>query len=442
MSAATPRRILTPSQLNALARSLLEDSFPLVEVEGEISNLARPASGHIYLTLKDRNAQIRCALFKPRSQWLRFKPTDGMQVLARGRLTLYEPRGDYQLQLEHMEPAGEGALQCAFEELKAKLQAEGLFAAERKRLLPARVARLAILTSPSGAAIHDVLTVLRRRYPLVEVDVVPVPVQGGDAPLRIVTALRNADACGRYDVILLTRGGGSLEDLAAFNDEALARAIVACRTVTVSAVGHEVDVSIADFAADLRCPTPSAAAETLVPDRTTLLRHLATLQTRLARTARRQHHQAAQRLDQLHARLQGQQPLTRLQRQRERLVALQQRLRDATGRALRRCRQSGSALAQRLGGQHPRGRLAERRQRLLAARRALQAGSAYRVRHGVLRLAELGRTLEAVSPLATLRRGYSVLRHHGHVVRSAQQVQAGDRVHAQLADGTLSLRVD
>lgn len=442
MSAAPPRRILTPSQLNALARSLLEDSFPLVEVEGEISNLARPASGHVYLTLKDRNAQIRCALFKPRSQWLRFKPMDGMQVLARGRLTLYEPRGDYQLQLEHMEPAGEGALQRAFEELKAKLHAEGLFAAERKRPLPTRIARLAVLTSPSGAAIHDVLTVLRRRYPLLEVDVVPVPVQGNDAPARIAAALRALDAAARHDVILLTRGGGSLEDLAAFNDETLARAIVACHTVTVSAVGHEVDVSIADFAADLRCPTPSAAAESLVPDRTTLLRHLATLQARLAGTAQRLQLQASQRLDQLQARLHGQQPLARLQRQRERLDALRQRLRGATGRALLRCRQSGSGLAQRLGGQHPRSRLAERRQRLLAARRALQASSAYRVRHGALRLAELGRTLEAVSPLATLHRGYSVLRHDGLVLRSAQQVRSGDHVHAQLAEGTLSLRVD
>lgn len=442
MSAAPPRRILSPSQLNALARSLLEDSFPLVEVEGEISNLARPASGHLYLTLKDRSAQIRCTLFKPRSQWLRFKPADGMQVTARGRLTLYEPRGDYQLQLEHLEPAGEGALQRAFEALKAKLQAEGLFATERKRPLPARIARLAVLTSPSGAAIHDVLTVLRRRYPLLEVDVVPVPVQGLDAPPRLIDALRAADASGRYDVLLLTRGGGSLEDLAAFNDEALARAVANCRTVVVSAIGHEVDVSITDFAADQRCPTPSAAAEALTPDRSVLLRQLATLRARLLGAARRHQQDAAQRLDQLQQRLQGQQPQGRLARQRERLDVLRARLTAAAARTLLLRRQRGQGLAARLSGQHPRSRIDERRRRLRQLRRALQASTAFRLRHGVQRLAELGRTLEAVSPLATLQRGYSVLRRDGALLRSVRDAATGDRLEAQLADGTLALRVE
>jgi exodeoxyribonuclease VII large subunit len=442
MSTAPPRRILSPSQLNALARSLLEDSFPLVEVEGEISNLARPASGHLYLTLKDRSAQVRCALFKPRSQWLRFKPTDGMLVLGRGRLTLYEARGDYQLLLEHLEPAGEGALQRAFEELKAKLQAEGLFAAERKRPLPSRIARLAVLTSPSGAAVHDVLTVLARRYPLVEVDVVPVPVQGSEAPAQIIAALRAADASGRYDVLLLTRGGGSLEDLAAFNDEALARAIAACRTVTVSAVGHEIDVSIADFAADLRCPTPSAAAETLVPDLGERRRRLATLGDRLARATQRHAQQCAQRLDQLQARLHGQQPANRLARQGERLATLRSRLEHGAARLLRQQRERGDALTQRLASQHPRSRLHQRRQRLRQMRRALQAAAAFRLRDGVLRLGELGRTLEAVSPLATLQRGYSVLRRDGVLIRSAHQVASGDRLDAQLSEGALALRVE
>ena len=265
-------RILTPSQLNTLARDLLEGAFPLVLVEGEIGNLSRPGSGHLYFTLKDARAQVRCALFKPKSQWLKFLPREGLKVVARGRLTLYEARGDYQLVCDSLEEAGEGALRRAFEELKAKLLAEGLFAPERKRPLPAFVRRLAVLTSPSGAVIRDIASVLRRRFPLVEVDLLPVPVQGEGAAAQVRAMLLRACACERYDVVLLARGGGSLEDLWAFNDEALARAIRACPVPVVSAVGHETDFTIADFAADLRAPTPSAAAELVVPSRLDLLR--------------------------------------------------------------------------------------------------------------------------------------------------------------------------
>ena len=218
-------RILTPSQLNTLARNLLEDTFPLVLVEGEIGNLSRPASGHMYFTLKDARAQVRCALFKPKSQWLKFQPREGLKVLARARLTLYEARGDYQLVCDSLEEAGEGALRRAYEDLKARLQAEGLFDDARKRPLPAHVRRLAVLTSPSGAVIRDIVSVLRRRFPLVEVDVLPVPVQGDTAAAQIRAMLQRAGACGRYDAILVARGGGSLEDLWAFNDERVARAI-------------------------------------------------------------------------------------------------------------------------------------------------------------------------------------------------------------------------
>ena len=266
--------ILTPSQLNTLARDLLEGAFPLVLVEGEIGNLSRPGSGHLYFTLKDARAQVRCALFKPKSQWLGFTPREGLRVLARGRLTLYEARGDYQLILDSMEEAGEGALRRAFEELKARLQSEGLFDAARKRPLPAHVRRLAVLTSASGAVIRDIVSVLRRRFPLVEVDLLPVPVQGDTAAAQIRAMLQRAIASARYDVIVLARGGGSLEDLWAFNDEALVRAIAASPLPVVSAIGHETDFTLADFAADLRAPTPSAAAELLVPDRANLLAHL------------------------------------------------------------------------------------------------------------------------------------------------------------------------
>src|SRR5690606_31102864 len=266
--------ILSPSQLNTLARSLLEDAFPLVFVEGELGNVSRPASGHLYFTLKDARAQVRCALFKPKSQWLGFQPREGMKVLARGRLTLYEARGDYQLILDSMEEAGEGALRRAYEELKARLEAEGLFDPARKRPLPAYVRRLAVITSPSGAAVRDVLSVLARRFPLVEVEILPVLVQGATAAAQITAMLGKAAASGRYDAILLARGGGSLEDLWALNDEARARVIAAADVSIFSAIGHETDFSLSDFAADLRAPTPSAAAELLVPHAEDLSRRL------------------------------------------------------------------------------------------------------------------------------------------------------------------------
>ncbi|GAE55419.1 hypothetical protein XPR_2054, partial [Xanthomonas arboricola pv. pruni MAFF 301420] len=264
-------QILTPSQLNTLARDLLEGSFPLVWVEAELSSVTRPSSGHLYFTLKDARAQIRCAMFKPKSTWLKFQPREGLRVLARGRLTLYEARGDYQLVLDHMEEAGEGALRRAFDELRARLAAEGLFDAERKQPLPAHVRRLAVITSPSGAAVRDVLSVLARRFPLLEVDLLPSLVQGDSAAAQITSLLQRADASGRYDVILITRGGGSLEDLWAFNDERLARTIAAAHTPVVSAVGHETDFSLSDFVADVRAPTPSVAAELLVPDQRELV---------------------------------------------------------------------------------------------------------------------------------------------------------------------------
>src|SRR3990170_24119 len=239
--------VLTPSQLNTLARDLLEGAFPLIWVEGELGNVSRPASGHLYFTLKDERAQVRCAMFKPKSTWLKFQPREGLRVLARGRLTLYEARGDYQLVLDHMEEAGEGALRRAFDALKAKLAADGVFDDARKRPLPAFPRRIGLITSPSGAVVRDVLSVLARRFPLVEVDVLPVPVQGETAAAQIRGMLSRAIASERYDVLLVARGGGSLEDLWAFNDEQLARAIFGSLAPVVSGVGHETDTTIADY---------------------------------------------------------------------------------------------------------------------------------------------------------------------------------------------------
>ncbi len=435
--------ILTPVQLNTLARDLLESTFPLVWVEAELGSVSRPASGHLYFTLKDARAQVRAALFKPKSQWLNFIPREGMRVLVRGRLTLYEARGDYQLILDHMEEAGEGALRRAYDELKARLQAEGLFDPERKRPLPAHVRRLAVITSPSGAAIRDVLSVLARRFPLLEVELLPALVQGGTAAAQLTTLLRQADASKRYDVILLTRGGGSLEDLWAFNDEQLARAIAASDTPVVSAVGHETDFSLSDFAADLRAPTPSVAAELLVPDRQDLDTRLRRLAQRLGQLQAHALGQAMQRADRAALRLQAHSPQTRLDllrhRQQAAFTRLQSTWRQQQERRLARLGHSAAVLR----GAQPRQRLAALAGKLAALAPRAQAAMGRQLQRDALHLRGLARSLEAVSPLATVARGYSILTRvdDGTLVRSTLQVQAGDTLHARLDDGVLDVQV-
>ena len=446
MSAFPPsddRKALTPTQLNALARNLLEDAFPLIWVEGELGNLSRPSSGHLYFTLKDERAQVRCALFKPKSQWLKFTPREGLRVLARGRLTLYEARGDYQLILDTMEEAGEGALRRAYELLKAKLQGEGLFDQSRKRALPAHVHRLGILTSPSGAAVRDVLSVLSRRFPLVEVDILPVPVQGGTAAAQIVRMLQAAGRSGRYDALLITRGGGSLEDLWAFNDETLARAIAASPVPVVSAVGHEVDVSLADFAADLRAPTPSVAAELLVPDRVDLAAHLRAQMRRLHAVHERQLRQAAQRADRAALRLQALRPQARLDALRRRHEDAMRRLHAAWAHADQRRRAQLRHAAAVLHAARPQRRLSLLRDRLQSLAPRPQAATVRALQKHALRLHGLARSLEAVSPLATVARGYAILqRDDGRIVRSVNDVNAGEPLDARLRDGVLRMRVE
>ncbi len=435
-----PRQILTPSSLNRLVRDLLEDALPLVWIEGELSNVARPASGHLYFTLKDAGAQVRCAMFRPKSGWLKFRPADGMHVLVRARVGLYEPRGEFQLVAEHMEPAGEGVLQREFEQLKARLDAEGLFDPARKRALPRYARRIGVITSATGAAIRDVLSVMSRRWPLAEVDVLPVPVQGRDAPLAITAMLRRASASGRYDVLLLTRGGGSLEDLWAFNDEQVARAIHASAAPVVSAVGHEIDFSIADFVADLRAPTPSAAAELLVPDAASMQRHLQQLQQRLSVLEQRKLQARIQRVDHLYARLQAQKPQARLARDRERLAHLERRLLGVQREQARMRRVALERLQARLFAQHPRLRLMLLRRRLAELSQRLRQSVERRLEREQLTLRQAGRALHAVSPLATLERGYAILLdEQGKVVRSVQGVVEGTKLRGRLADGELPL---
>ncbi len=426
-----------------MARDLLEGAFPLLWIEGELSNFARPASGHLYFTLKDAGAQIRCAMFRPRSGWLRFRPADGMRVLARGRISLYEARGEFQLVVEQLEEAGEGALRRAFEELKAKLAAEGLFDVSRKRPLPYLPRRIGVITSASGAALQDVLSVLNRRMPLVQVEVLPVPVQGQEAPAAIVAMLEAASRAGRHDVLLLTRGGGSLEDLQAFNDEAVARAVHASAIPVVSAVGHEIDFSIADLAADLRAPTPSAAAELLVPDAAELSPRLEQRRRRLTQLARHAVDTRAQLLDQLFARLQAQRPQARLVRAAERLHSLRERLIRALRDDLRQRRSRTETLYVALRGRHPAALIQRQDERLAAARTRLAGAIRSALERHAARLGGLARALHAVSPLATLERGYSILfeAETGRVLRSVAQANAGQRLRARLADGELQLEV-
>ncbi len=442
-SSVDPAQILTPSALNRLVRDLLEDALPMVWIEGELSNVARPASGHIYFTLKDAQAQVRCAMFRTAAMRLRFKPADGQHVLIRAKVGLYEARGEFQLVAEHMEPAGEGALQREFEQLKARLGAEGLFDQERKRPLPAFARRIGVITSPTGAAVRDVLSVMSRRFPLADVEVLPVPVQGREAPPAIVAMLRRAAASGRYDVLLLTRGGGSLEDLWAFNDEQVARAIHASAVPVVCAVGHEVDFTIADFVADLRAPTPSAAAELLVPDQADIERQLERQRHRMATLVGRRLQAASQRTDHLHARLQSQRPQARLARDGQRLNALRQRLQLAARQAGQQRQARLDRIHARLLAQHPRLKLQPWQRRLLEMRLRLVAAIERRIERERLRTLQHGRTLHAVSPLATLERGYAIVFDEGgKVVKRADDVSSGDALRIRLSEGELKARAE
>lgn len=483
MPQAPERNIFTPSALNRLVRDLLADALPRLWVEGEISNFTRAASGHMYFSLKDSSAQIRCAMFRGANSKLRFRPANGMQVLVRGNIGLYEARGDYQLIADGMEEAGEGALLREFEALKARLDAEGLFAASRKRALPAMPARIGVLSSTKGAALHDVLSVLSRRFPLVEVEVLPIPVQGREAPAAILAMLDAAYRARRHEVLLLTRGGGSLEDLWAFNDEALARRIAESPMPLVSAIGHEVDFTLADFAADLRAATPSAAAELLVPDQRDLARLLDRHHQRLQRHTEQMLAGGAQHLDHLLARLRTVGPAPRIKRGHEVLTAHRRALHGVIARQVRSLDERSGHLNARLRAQHPRQRLARAADRLadlrarlwrlqpaigarrelqrlhatlraasptgrlrLARQRTMQAGNriAPNMREHARRkrqqLEGLGRSLHAFSPLGTLERGYAILlAGDGTVLRSVESIAQGDRIRARLVDGDVPL---
>ncbi len=438
------RAAISVSELNRQARTLLERGLARLWVDGEISNLARPASGHIYFTLKDESAQIRCAWFRQRQQRGQARSVDnGDQMLAFGRVSLYEPRGDYQLIVEQLEPAGEGELRRRFELLKKKLDAEGLFDAALKRELPALPARIGVITSPSGAAIRDILTVLKRRFAGVPVVLYPAAVQGEAAVPELVNALETAGRRAECDVLIIGRGGGSLEDLWAFNDEGLARAVRRSPIPVISAVGHEVDISIADLVADVRAPTPSGAAELAVPDAQDWLRALAVSSQRLISQMRRSVEDKGQALDWLARRLSAASPSGQLARQRQQLAATVRALEAAARTDLMRRTRRLENLSARLAQRSPAAqleRLAHRHQYLSG--RLTRAGQARLAGLGN-RLALAVRGLDAVSPLATLERGYAIVADgKGRVVTDAARLQAGDSVAARLASGRFTATVD
>ncbi len=406
---------ITVSQLNRRAKALLEKGLARLWVEGEISNMARPASGHIYFSLKDEKAQVRAAWFRQRQRGPAIGFKDGDKVLAYGRVSLYEPRGDYQLIVEQLEPAGEGVLKQRFDALKRKLQAEGLFDEDRKQALPALPARVGVITSPSGAAIRDIITVLGRRFPGVPVVVYPAAVQGDAAPGELVAALQTAVRRDECDVLIIGRGGGSLEDLWAFNDETLARAIADCPIPIVSAVGHEVDFTIADFVADVRAPTPSGAAEIVVPDRQDWLRRIKALASRIARVGERAVEDRAQQVDWLSARM-----VNALRRQ---LLSRRHDVQTLRGELLQ--------LSPAVSVQRSIGRLASLQQRLAAGAHKSLSGLDHRI-------ALLGRALHSVSPLATLERGYAiVLDASGKAMTDTAGAKEGDEIRARLSKGEL-----
>ena len=439
LRAAEAEPVFTVSRLNRVSRYLLNETFGSVWIEGEISNFIAASSGHLYFTLRDSEAQVRCAMFRPQARRLKVQPLNGDHVLLKAQVSLYEPRGDYQLIVESLQDAGDGALAKAFEKLKQKLASQGLFDEVHKKPIPSFPKAVGVVTSPTGAAIRDILTVLRRRFPAIEVILYPAKVQGPEAPGEIVRAIQLANRLNQCDVLIVGRGGGSSEDLWSFNEEAVARAIHGSRLPVVSAVGHEIDFTISDFVADLRVPTPSAAAEAVSPDRTEWLDRLESLGSRLQQTfghrliqIRHQTRFLEKRLSQLH-------PAQRLQMQFQRLDEMESRLHRGLKQQMNRmdqrlARQSARLLSTRLDQQlrwHGT-RCSHFGQRLRAAMERQLEQSRHQFTH-------LSNELQAVSPLATLARGYSITTRaeSSVIVMTPRDAPAGTRIKTRLAEGEL-----
>ncbi|AVH31108.1 exodeoxyribonuclease VII large subunit [Vibrio fluvialis] len=439
----TNPNIYTVSRLNAEVRLLLENEMGIVWLLGEISNFSAPVSGHWYLTLKDSRAQVKCAMFKGSNRLVRFKPQNGQQVLVKARLSLYEPRGDYQIIIESMQPEGDGRLQQEFDQLKMQLAAEGLFAQTLKKPLPEHPRCVGIITSKTGAALHDILQVLKRRDPSLPIIIYPTLVQGEDAAIQIAQAIGRANARGECDVLIVGRGGGSLEDLWCFNHEIVARTIAASQIPIISAVGHEIDVTIADFVADVRAPTPSAAAELVSRDNSHKKQAFQGYEHKLASAMR--HYFAEQKvsLKQLQYRLDKQHPMYRLQRQQQQLDELSMRLERAVQKQLNGTRQHLAKQQHRLQLLSPEKTLREQRYTLALRERNLIDAMQRQLVMSQHRFTRLIDKLDTVSPLATLSRGYSITQTaQGKIVRQATDVKTGDQLITRLADGDVHSTVN
>lgn len=436
------RRIWPVSELVGQVRQLVEQEYGDVWVEGEISNFRPAPSGHVYFTLKDADAQLPIVLFRRQAMLLRFRPEDGLHVLVRGRVSIYEQRGQMQLVAETMEPVGAGSLQLAFEQLKQRLKSEGLFDAARKRPLPAFPRTVGIVTSPSGAVIRDFLNIVARRHSGLNILIVPVPVQGDQAPAEIDSAIAYLNASGLVDVIVLARGGGSLEDLAAFNSERVARAIASSGLPVVSAVGHETDFTIADFAADLRAPTPSAAAELITEAQHKIAEHLANQAHRLDRAVRYQVLQAQQRLTRLPVSRAEYRVSALLRRAAQRLDDLGSRQEATLDRQLRQRQQQVASLYAAVLSHDPRRPLAQARERLMACDTHIDR-SLERLLHDFASTHNaFDARLHSLSPLAVLDRGYAlVIGAEGSLIRSVAQINPGDRLTTRMADGAFTSQV-
>lgn len=435
--------VLSVSSLNRMARSLLESNFPAVIVEGEISNLAVPSSGHWYLTLKDKSSQIKCAMFVNRNRMVRFKPENGKQIIVRGRLSIYEGRGDYQLILDGMEEAGDGALQRAFEQLKQKLQGEGLFADENKKEMQSRYQHIGVITSATGAAVHDILSVFARRFPATKITLIPVAVQGKDAPEEIVCAIERANTLAEklgLQALIVGRGGGSLEDLQAFNEERVARAIFASVLPICSAVGHEVDFTIADFVADLRAPTPSAAAEQLSPNQEDYFELLFSFGAQFRNAIMLAIKQSRQQLTWIAKQLKH--PDRRLQEQAQNLDRLDIRLRRAMNNNITSQRTTLTQMQRTLSANSPKQLLERNQIRLTAGRGRLDQSLRSVLASRRSSLQTLSRSLNSVSPLNTLARGYSItVDSSSRVIRSAEDVKVGATITSRLDAGEITSTV-
>ncbi|WP_417223983.1 exodeoxyribonuclease VII large subunit [Amphritea sp.] len=432
-TSATPLA-LSVTELNRQVKSLLESSFLTIHVEGELSNVVKASSGHWYFTLKDRGAQVRCAMFRNRNQYLKYQAKNGDKVVVRAKVSLYPGRGDYQLICDYIEESGIGSLQQAYEALKQKLLQQGLFDPAFKKPIPTHPQHLGVITSPTGAAVHDILTVLRRRFPSLPVTLFPTAVQGAEAATQIANAIQLANEDGRCDVLIVGRGGGSLEDLWPFNEEVVAHSIFHSHIPIISAVGHEVDVSIADFVADLRAATPSAAAELISPDQQQILLRLQQIQQRLIQAWKRNHQQQQQRLQWTRSRLRH--PGDKLKEQAQKLDDLELRMRRAVRHTIERQQQQFSQLQQRYQRCSPSPRIVAGQQRKDELEHRLVSLMQGLLKQQQLKLSGLAATLNSVSPLATLDRGYAIVQDDaGKVIQDINHIVMDGSIETRLSNG-------